>query len=508
MRLLTEMSTIEQLKAPFSEREPPSPTIAIIGSGFSGLALGIQLQKAGFNSLTIYEKAASLGGTWRDNTYPGATCDIPSFLYSFSFEPKTDWSRKWSPQPEILDYMEHCAAKHQLHAKIRFNCEVRSARFDASRRVWDLEFTDGSATTAQVLISSVGQLSRSAFPDIPGREDFAKTTFHSARWNHDHDLSGETVGVIGSAASAIQFIPEIAKRARKIVVFQRSANWILRRNDITYSAEDKRKFAASPMRTRLYRAWIWFLHEMRYPLFARYQLFIKSSTKLALQHLEKEITDPTLRAALTPDYPIGAKRLLISDDYYPALCRENVELVTERVDHIESDSVLTTDGRKRAVDTLIFATGFDSTSFLVPMKITGKGGMTLEQQWQNGAEAHLGITVPGFPNFFMTYGPNTNIGHNSIIFMIECQTDYILQCIKKIAEPSVETLELRQEVFEDYNRELVRQLDQTVWATIRKSWYKTDAGKITNNWARSTARYWWETRRVKFDRFIVGLAQR
>jgi cation diffusion facilitator CzcD-associated flavoprotein CzcO len=477
------------------------PRIAIIGSGFSGLCLGISLQKAGFGRFTIFEKAGRVGGTWRDNTYPGAACDSPSFAYCFSFEQKTDWSRKWAPQPEILAYLDHCARKYDLLPHIRFHSEIASARFDAARSLWRLRTASGEEHEAEILISGTGQLNRPSLPEIPGLADFAGTAFHSARWDHACDLAGKDVAVIGNAASAIQFIPEIAPRVRSLRVFQRSANWMVPKNDRPFTEREKARFARHPWLARLYRWWIWLSFEIRWPVFRGNAFLSGQSQKLASGHVLSSVRDPALRATLIPDYPIGGKRILISDDYYPALQRENVEVVTDPVERITPDGVVTRDGRLRHADVLILATGFETTSFLAPMRIEGPGGQSLNEAWKEGAEAYLGISVAGFPNLFLTYGPNTNLGHNSIIFMIECQTGYIVDCLRQMRRRGLAAIDVREGAMRAFNAKLQRELAGTVWARTDHSWYKTKSGRITNNWSGSTLRYWWETRRADLSAY-------
>jgi cation diffusion facilitator CzcD-associated flavoprotein CzcO len=472
------------------------PRIAIIGSGFSGLCLGIRLKRAGVDSFTIFEKADRLGGTWRDNTYPGAACDVPSFAYCFSFEQKTDWSRKWSPQAEILRYMDECAEKNGLLPHVRFGTEIAAARFDAATATWRLRTTAGQEVTADVLVSAVGQLNRPAVPAIAGLERFRGERFHSARWNHAYDLDGKTVAVVGNAASAIQFIPQIAPRVRRLHVLQRSPNWMLPRNDRAYGEREKRRFARHPWLARLYRWWIWASFEARFPLFRGSRLLGRLVEREARRHIEEKIADPRLRAVLVPDYPVGGKRLLISDDYYDALCRPNVELVTSGIDRVTEDAIVLADGRRLPVDAIILATGFESTAFLAPMTIEGEGGRSLHDAWHGHARAYLGVTVAGFPNLFLMYGPNTNLGHNSIIFMIECQTRYIMDCLRQMAARNLRSIALRPAAEAAYNARIQRELARTVWAATPKSWYKTADGTITNNWSGTTLRYWWSTRRA------------
>jgi cation diffusion facilitator CzcD-associated flavoprotein CzcO len=477
------------------------PRIAIIGAGFGGVCVAIQLAKAGIRSFTLYEKAPRLGGTWRDNTYPGAACDSPSFAYCYSFEQKTDWTRKWSGQAEILGYLEQCAEKWGLGKHLRLGTEIASSRFDEERSVWTLRTTAGEEILAEVLVSCVGQLNRPALPDIAGLERFRGPCFHSARWDHTVPLAGKRVAVIGNAASAIQFIPELAKEVSQLFVFQRSANWMLPRFDRAYSETTKRIFTCFPWLARVYRSWIWAMFELRWPLFRGNQWLARRVQRYALAHLEEEIPDPELRRKLVPDYPVGGKRILISDDYYQTLRKPHVELVTDGIDHLSEDAVVTSQGRAIAVDAVVLATGFQTTDFLAPMHIEGKGARLLEEDWQDGPRSYLGISVAGYPNFFMTYGPNTNLGHNSIIFMIECQTRYIVSCIRTLVDRDLASLDVRRDVMEAFDAATQQELAGTVWAATPRSWYKNAAGRITNNWSGSTIRYWWRTRKLHLADF-------
>ena len=477
------------------------PRIAIIGSGFSALCLGIHLKRAGLDTFTLFEKAERLGGTWRENTYPGAACDSPSFAYCFSFEQKTDWSRKWAGQEEILDYLEHCAGKYGLLPHIRFGTEIASARFDDEACLWRLRTTEGEKIEAEILVSGTGQLNRPWVPPIPGLEDFAGPRFHSARWRHDVPLAGRRVAVVGNAASAIQFIPQIAPEVEHLYVLQRSPNWMLPKGDREYTPAEHERFRKHPWLARLYRWWIWLSFELRWPAFKGNRWLSRRVEGMALDAMQAQVKDPQLRKKLVPTYPIGGKRILISDDYYPALQRNDVELVTEGIERVLPDGILTRTGRRLAADVLILATGFESTAFLAPMEIQGLGGRLLHQEWKDGAEAYLGIHVSGFPNFFMMYGPNTNLGHNSIIFMIECQTRYIMDCIQRMQAQGIRAIDLRREIQQAYNAQLRRELARTVWAATDRSWYKTADGRITNNWSGSTLRYWWRTRRADLRRY-------
>jgi cation diffusion facilitator CzcD-associated flavoprotein CzcO len=478
-----------------------SRRIAIIGSGFGGLCMAMQLKRAGIDSFTILEKADRLGGTWRDNTYPGAACDSPSFVYCFSFEQKTDWSRKWAPQAEILAYIDHCARKYDLLPHVRFDTEVAGARFDAEAGVWRLRTATGETIDADVVVSGVGQLNRPSYPNIPGLDRFTGVTFHSARWNHGYDLRGRRVAVIGNAASAVQFVPQIAPLVERLFVFQRSPNWMIAKNDRVYAEWEKRLFTRLPALARLYRWWLWLTYELRFPVFRQNRILSRVLASLSERNMREHVADPTLQRLLVPDYPIGGKRILISDDYYDALGRDNVELVTTPIERVTEGAIVTRDGRSVDVDAIVVATGFESTSFLAPMRIEGRDGRPLDEVWKNGAEAYLGLVVAGFPNFFMLYGPNTNLGHNSILFMIECQVHYVLECLRALEAGNLASLDVRADVVERYNRRLQDRLSRSVWARTGKSWYKRADGRITNNWSGTTVAYWWATRRPQLDHY-------
>ncbi len=482
-------------------RRGATPRVAILGAGASGLCMAIALKRAGIDSFTIFEKSDGVGGTWRDNTYPGAGCDVPSHLYSFSFAPKHDWSRIYSPQPEILAYFEDCARKFGLLPHCRFRTELESATFDEEAGLWRLRTTDGERIAAELLVSGVGQLNRPFYPKLPGLENFRGKTFHSARWDHGYDLAGKRVAVIGNGASALQFIPHVAEVAGHLSVFQRSNNWITPRGDRPYTEREKRWFRRSKAFRLLHRGLIYFLLEKNFFAFRPGTLMARLMERSARKHLATQVADPALREKLTPDYPIGCKRILIGDDYYPALQRDNVEVVTEAIERVTEDGIVTADGREHPVDAIVYGTGFVTTSFLAPLEITGRGGVALEDAWKEGAEAYLGVAVAGFPNFFLLYGPNTNLGHNSIIFMIECQVRYVMACVEALRKRRLRWLDVKPSAMAEFNRELRRELDKSVWATGCTSWYKTDGGKITNNWSDFTLRYWWRTRRPKLAAF-------
>ena len=399
----------------------------------------MRLKQQGVEDFVILEKGATLGGTWRDNTYPGASCDAPSFLYSFSFAQKTDWSRRFAWQAELLGYSTELAIRHGLLPHCRFNAEVTTLAYDDAANTWTLTCADGSQVVADFVVAGVGQLNRPSTPDIPGRETFAGAQFHSAQWNHSVDLSAKRVAVIGNAASAVQFVPQIAPLVARLTIFQRSANWLMPRKDRLYAPRTQRLLTRFPALARLYHKTQWFVFgEMQLtPLMKQVRIVQALARWKSLAHLRRQVKDPALRAKLVPDYPIGAKRVLFNDDYYPALGRPNVRLVTDGIERIEAAGVRAKSGELHEADVIIYATGFKSTDFLAPMEITGRQGLRLRDEWRNGARAYLGVTVAGFPNFFMLYGPNTNLGHNSILVMIEAQVGYILDAMRKMQASGV-----------------------------------------------------------------------
>ena len=484
-----------------------TPTrIAIIGAGHSGICMGMQLKRAGIDDFVILEKGATLGGTWRDNTYPGASCDAPSFLYSFSFAQKTDWSRRFAWQSELLAYSVECAVQSGLLPHCRFNAEVTAASFDDARNLWRITLADGSSIEAQFLVTGMGQLHRPAIPALPGRDAFAGVQFHSARWDHGVDLAGKRIAVIGNAASAVQFVPQIAPLAAQLTIFQRSANWLMPRKDCLYSPRLHRWMARWPWLARLRHQFQWFFFgEMQLtPLMKQVRVVQWLATIKSRMHLRRQVRDPALRAKLTPDYPIGAKRVLFNDDYYPTLNRANVRLLTDGIERIEAAGVRTKQGELVAADVIIYATGFQATDFLAPMTVTGAGGRSLRDEWKAGAHAYLGVTVSGFPNLFMLYGPNTNLGHNSILVMIEAQVGYIIDAIRRLDARGARRLDVKRAVMDSYNDWLQKDLAKSVWAADKQSWYKLADGTITNNWPHSTIRYRQLLRAADLGAYEIG----
>ena len=477
--------------------------VAILGAGFAGLCMGLKLQAKGEASFVILEKAGRVGGTWRENIYPGSGCDIPSHLYSYSFEPNPDWPEIFSAQPDILGYIEDVVEKHQLSRHLRFNSEVTSAAWDDGEALWRIGLADGSSVTAETFVTAWGQLNRPKVPPIAGREDFAGVAFHSAEWDASADLTGKRVAVIGNGASAVQFVPEVAKVAGQLTLFQRSPNWIVPRMNRPYTAEEKARFRAEPGVMAKVRGDIFEMAEARLEAKRAGTLPVEE-VPIPLAHLHAQVADTDLRAKLTPDYEIGCKRVLISNDFYPALTRPNVELVTEAIERMTPRGVVDATGREHEVDVVIYATGFETRSFVGDTGITGVGGLRLSDVWIDGPEAYLGLSVTGFPNLFMLYGPNTNLGHNSIIFMIEAQADYVLQALDAIGEAG--PLSVRQEVSDAYNADLQKALAVTPWAGTCTSWYKTADGRILNNWPHSARAYAKAVERFELEAYEVATA--
>ncbi|WP_039795208.1 flavin-containing monooxygenase [Nocardia araoensis] len=470
------------------------PSILIIGAGFGGIGMAIELRRNGFDDITILERATDIGGVWRENTYPGAACDVPSPLYSFSFEPKPDWPQRYSGRTAIHAYLRGVAERHGVLSAIRFGTSVSDAEFDDATGRWTVRTADGKSWIADVLISAVGQLSRPSLPAIPGIDTFAGPSFHSAEWNHDVDLRGKRVACIGTGASAVQYIPEIQPEVAQLTLFQRTPAWVVPKFDTDYSAIQHNLFARVPGALLAERFGWWSIAEfislglVEVPAIARFV------ARIASRHLAEQVEDPQLRAKLTPDYPIGCKRALFSNDYYPALTRPNVRVETTAITEITPQGVRTADGTTHEADVIIYGTGFKGTEFLWPMEIWGRGGRRLADAWADGAHAYYGITVPDFPNLFLVYGPNTNLGVGSIIYMIESQTRYIRQAVQWLAEHPGHCVDVRADLEEDYNTALQQRLARTPW-NFCSSWYRNAAGRITNNWPGSQTSYRRRTRR-------------
>jgi cation diffusion facilitator CzcD-associated flavoprotein CzcO len=421
---------------------------------------------------------------------------VPSHLYSYSFERRSNWSRHFPKQPEILDYLETCVGEHGLRAKLRLGTEVTSATWDDDHAKWTLTTADGDEQRFDVVIWGLGQLNRPRWPEIEGLDSFGGTVFHSARWNHDHDLTGERVAVIGNGASSVQFVPEIAEKTAMLHQFQRSPNWLLPKPDAPFTKTEIRRFTRIPLWERFNRSKLYALFEMRFLALRTGSRAGKLARKMSAEFITAEVADPELRAKLMPDYPVGCKRILISNDYLSTLCRSDVEVVTDPIVRVDPDAVVTADGTRREVDTIVVATGFEATDFLAPVEIVGREGRRLHAEWKGGASAYQGIAVPGYPNLFILYGPNTNLGHNSIIFMLESQYRYVLANLRHLRD-GARAVDVRPEAASRYDDWVTRSLHGTVWEAGCDSWYKNEDGKVTNNWPSFTLRYWWDTHRLK-----------
>ncbi|GAA3201217.1 NAD(P)/FAD-dependent oxidoreductase [Actinocorallia longicatena] len=474
-------------------------SIGIVGSGFSGLGLAIELMKAGFRDITLLEKAGRLGGVWRDNTYPGAACDAPSHLYSYSFAPNPGWSRRFAEQPEILAYLEDCADAHGVHERIRFDSEVESAEFAEATGTWTVRLTDGTRLGFDLLVSACGQLSNPAVPGLPGAESFTGPFFHSARWDHGTDFTGRRVAVVGNGASAVQFVPIIAPSTSRLTVFQLEPHWISPKPDRVYPAWRKalnRRFPAIQKLSRL-GIFLWFELLLNPALIApagrrALSVHIRALCRYAL----RTVTDPALRRRLTPAYEPGCKRILTSDDYYTALNGPGVSVVDSAITEVTADGVRTADGHNHPADVIILATGFRSQDFMAPMRVTGAHGLDLNSAWKDGARAFLGLAVSGFPNFFLMYGPNTNVGSGSIVHMLESQIAYIVQAARLLAS-GVTVMDLREDVLEGFDAAAQRRLSTTVWNQGGcDSWYLDERRRNTSNWPGSMTAYRRATRRL------------
>jgi cation diffusion facilitator CzcD-associated flavoprotein CzcO len=470
----------------------------------AGVCMGVMLKRAGFNSFTIVERSPSAGGTWWDNVYPGAQCDVPSHLYAFSFEPNADWSRAFAPAREIRSYLEHCIDKYGLSSHLRLGTSIVEATYSTTDRCWTLRTSAGEVMRADVFICSVGPLNRPRLPD--GIDAFRGKVMHSARWDEAYEFRGKRVALVGSAASAVQIVPHIANVASRLTVFQRTPSWILPRPDRAYSAPERALYRLRPV-ARLIRWWHYWLHDIRYVAFSGRGFIHRAMGALANRHRGRQVRDPELREKLRPRYPLGCKRVLISNDFYPALGRSNVDLRAAAAVEFRADSVVGADGSVHAVDAIVCATGFDTLELLPDVTIRGASGMTLTEATAGGAEAYRGTCVPGFPNLFLLLGPNTGTGHTSALLALETQARYVVKCLEKLVQRGSRTIEVLAEPTREHNRDLQRRLSQTVWASLAcGSWYKTRTGKIVAIYPGPTTRFFLEMRSPRFEDFSFDCA--
>nr|WP_079186079.1 NAD(P)/FAD-dependent oxidoreductase [Streptomyces sp. CB01580] len=492
-------------------------SVVIVGAGFAGVGTAIRLLREGHRDLLILERADEVGGTWRDNAYPGCACDVPSRLYSFSFAPNPTWSRRFAPQEEIERYLKRCVARYGLTPRLRLGCELQRATWDPERLRWDLDTSTGPLS-AGLLVMAQGPLSEPAIPSLPGLEDFTGAAFHSAGWRHDLDLSGKRVGVIGTGASAVQFIPHLQRTAQQVTVFQRTPSWVAPRRDRPVPAWQRRLFRLAPPVQRLARGWEYLVREATLPALLGNRTMAALGRREALAHLHRQVKDPELRSKLTPDYALGCKRVLLSDDYYPALVQPNVHVVTDPIASIGPDVVLTTPGggaqaasggaapadTAHPVDVLLFGTGFRVTDASYARRVIGVDGRSLDEIWQGSPQAHLGTTVAGFPNLFLMAGPNTGVGHTSLIYMIESQINYLISALRLMRSRSLGAVEVHAETQQAYNVELRNRMAPTVWAAGGCSgWYQDRTGRVTTIWPAPTWRFRRRTRTIDPEEYVL-----
>ena len=498
-------NSASDVAAPEAKGGPAGPRIAILGAGFSGMGMAIRLKQEGFNNFVVYEKADEVGGTWRENVYPGVACDVPSHLYSFSFEPNPRWSRRYSPGGEIWDYMKACAKKYDLYPFIRFGKKVTAIRHDG--REWTIEFADGSCAMADYVVSGLGGLHEPNIPDIPGKERFKGPMFHTAQWRKDADLTGRRVAIIGSAASAVQVIPEIVDKVAHLDVYQRTPNWVMPRHSYRYPAWLRSVFEAAPFLARLYRGFYFTMMEQRFSAFKKDENRVKKFVRKIFQkHLESQVSDPALRAKLTPDYPVGCKRILISDDYFAAIQKPNVDLVTEGIAEITADGVKTKDGRERPADVIVLATGFKVFDILASIDVTGPAGASLRETWKGGIAAHRTVVVPGFPNFFLLLGPNSGLGHNSVVLMIEAQVNYVLDLVRHAGDGAL--IEPTEAAAKAYDAQLQRDLQDRVWAAGCGAWYVDAGGRNFTLYPHNVRAYLKEMKAPDYAEYAVRAVAR
>jgi cation diffusion facilitator CzcD-associated flavoprotein CzcO len=475
------------------DRSRRAPSVAIVGAGFGGIAAAIELKRHGIEQITIIDRAPEPGGTWFYNSYPGAACDVPSHLYSFSFAQRRDWTRLCSPQSEIHDYVRAVAREHDVERHLQLGKTVASCEWDEHSATWRVEADDGSRYEADALVLATGQLHQPARPSIAGAETFAGHSFHSAQWDHDYALAGKRVAVIGTGASAVQFVPDVAEQARELTVFQRTGNWFLPRRNREYPRALRLAFERVPGLQAFRRQFMFQYCEMITLAIRHPQTVGRIAAARSAAFMRMQLKDPQLRRKAMPDYTFGCKRVLFSSSYLPALERDNVELVTERIERIEPNGIVTADGELHELDCIIWGTGFKTTEFMFPMRVTGAAQLELSDAWRHGARAHLGMTVPGFPNMFLMYGPNTNTSGGSILVYLEAQASYIRQALQQLRARGGGAVEVREQVEQASDRALQARFAGTAWIGC-DSWYRDEDGRIVANWPGYMREYVEQTR--------------
>jgi len=479
--------------------------IVIIGSGFAGIGMAIRLKQAGIHSFTIFERASEIGGTWRDNTYPGAACDVPSHVYSFSFEPNPDWSRMYAGSGEIQAYLLRCVEKYELRPHLRFNIAITEARFDEDRGVWTLRTSVGETVTARAVVAGLGGLVDPKLPQIKGLENFQGKMFHTSRWNHDCDVAGKRVAIIGTGASGVQVVPSIAPVVGKLSVFQRTPAWVVPRRDRIIGERAQRLFRRYPRLMRLWRLFLYGRSEAMGPIvFLDSPLLSRIGERMSERHLRRSVADPMLREKLRPRFQFGCKRVLISDDYWQAFERENVELVTDAITEVRTDRILTADGHEHPVEAIVLATGFAVGFATAPFPIFGLGCAKLGDAWRDGAVAYKGVTVSGFPNWFILMGPNTGPGHTSVLVYTESQIEYALQAIRTMIADGIKYVTVRQDVQGAYNSGIKRRMRHMAWSSGCSSWYLSPDGENHALYPGFATEYCVRTRKFRSSEYEVA----
>lgn len=486
------------------QEEGQRARVVIVGSGFSGLATAIRLKQRGIDDFVVLERAGDIGGAWHHNTYPGCRCDVPSHLYSLSFAPNPDWSNTYSPQMEIREYLRSCAERFGIRPHVRTGVEVECATWLDEEQVWEIETTAGTFK-ADVLVNGMGPLTEPKLPDLPGLGSFTGKTMHSARWDHTYELKGKRVASIGTGASAIQYVPEIRSDVERLHVFQRTAPWVMPHNSRPITDRERAVFRRFPFAQRLVRDAIYWARELLVFGFVRRPGLMERLEKLARGHMRKQISDPDLLEQVTPDYTLGCKRLLPSNRWYVALGEPNVELVTAGISEVRESSVVDSDGIEREVDAIIFGTGFHVTDAPFAEQIRGRNGRSLDEVWQGSPRAYLGTSVPGFPNLFLLLGANTGLGHGSMVYMIEAQVEHVLAAIEAMDAGGAATIEVRSEVHDEFNRDVDRRMQGTVWNTGGcSSFYLDETGRNASQWPDFTWRFRRLAARVDATTYELG----
>lgn len=478
--------------------------VAVIGSGFGGLGAAVRLRREGVTDFVVLERAGAVGGTWRDNDYPGCACDVPSHLYSFSFAPHPDWPRTFSGQEHIRAYLEHVADVFHLRPHLRLDSEVTRLTWDADRLRWDIETASGPFT-ADLVVSATGPLSDPKIPDIPGLDTFPGPVFHSARWDHGHDLRGKRVAVVGTGASAIQIVPAIQPDVSRLTLFQRTPPWVMPRVDRPITGAERALHRALPVTAKLRRGLLWGIRELQVQAFTKHPEELGFVEQLAKRNMARAIKDPALRAKLTPDYRIGCKRILLSSAYYPALARPNVDVVAAGLAEVRGSTVVAADGTATEVDAIVFGTGFHVTDMPIADRVVGVGGKSLAEAWSGGMEALRGSSAAGFPNWISVIGPNTGLGNSSMILMIESQLNYLADYVRQLDVLGGRVaLDARPGAVRAWNRRVQKRMERTVWNTGGcTSWYLDASGRNTTVWPGTTTEFRRATRRVDLAEYEV-----